>query len=108
PARLSYCCVCPGEVPSCPTRRSSDLPSEPEARADGAAPDLLAIGRDGVALLRPDRQGHLGHGVGHELQVRVGDGRFGQLVGGSRSEEHTSELQSRENLVWRLLLEKKI
>src|SRR5690606_39493873 len=30
--------------------------------------------------------------------------RFGQ---GSRSEEHTSELQSRENLVCRLLLEKK-
>src|SRR5690606_41234580 len=28
-------------------------------------------------------------------------------VGGSRSEEHTSELQSRENLVCRLLLEKK-
>src|SRR5436309_8987700 len=27
--------------------------------------------------------------------------------GGSRSEEHTSELQSRENLVCRLLLEKK-
>src|SRR5690606_39938689 len=29
------------------------------------------------------------------------------LVGLSRSEEHTSELQSRENLVCRLLLEKK-
>src|SRR5436309_8625518 len=28
-------------------------------------------------------------------------------MGGSRSEEHTSELQSRENLVCRLLLEKK-
>src|SRR5436309_6285625 len=28
-------------------------------------------------------------------------------AGGSRSEEHTSELQSRENLVCRLLLEKK-
>src|SRR5690606_40761519 len=28
-------------------------------------------------------------------------------VGGTRSEEHTSELQSRENLVCRLLLEKK-
>src|SRR5690606_39753025 len=28
-------------------------------------------------------------------------------VGGNRSEEHTSELQSRENLVCRLLLEKK-
>src|SRR5690606_41633458 len=29
------------------------------------------------------------------------------IVGGARSEEHTSELQSRENLVCRLLLEKK-
>src|SRR5690606_42103871 len=29
------------------------------------------------------------------------------LVAGTRSEEHTSELQSRENLVCRLLLEKK-
>src|SRR5436309_1819806 len=29
-------------------------------------------------------------------------------VAGSRSEEHTSELQSRENLVCRLLLEKKM
>src|SRR5690606_41796330 len=31
----------------------------------------------------------------------------GILVGSLRSEEHTSELQSRENLVCRLLLEKK-
>src|SRR5690606_42155086 len=30
-----------------------------------------------------------------------------QLLGVDRSEEHTSELQSRENLVCRLLLEKK-
>src|SRR6266700_4017036 len=30
-----------------------------------------------------------------------------QAPGGDRSEEHTSELQSRENLVCRLLLEKK-
>src|SRR5271165_6545068 len=37
------------------------------------------------------------------------DSRFqsNQLVSLSRSEEHTSELQSRENLVCRLLLEKK-
>src|SRR5690606_41823161 len=32
--------------------------------------------------------------------------RQGDLVLGPRSEEHTSELQSRENLVCRLLLEK--
>src|SRR5690606_39689069 len=42
--------------------------------------------------------GDLGHG-----------GQVGSRVvcGGMRSEEHTSELQSRENLVCRLLLEKK-
>src|SRR3712207_8280720 len=33
--------------------------------------------------------------------------RAPQLVGGRRSEEHTSELQSRQYLVCRLLLEKK-
>src|SRR2546428_10305839 len=34
-------------------------------------------------------------------------GRVRQGAGGSRSEEHTSELQSRSDLVCRLLLEKK-
>src|SRR5690606_41547416 len=37
---------------------------------------------------------------------RAGDGR-GMVSPSPRSEEHTSELQSRENLVCRLLLEKK-
>src|SRR5690606_19635571 len=32
---------------------------------------------------------------------------YAKEVGGERSEEHTSELQSRENIVCRLLLEKK-
>src|SRR5690606_40646843 len=35
------------------------------------------------------------------------DGRPGVTLNYGRSEEHTSELQSRENLVCRLLLEKK-
>src|SRR5690606_39331023 len=39
---------------------------------------------------------------GGHLKLRVDCGQ-----GGTRSEEHTSELQSRENLVCRLLLEKK-
>src|SRR5690606_41065348 len=39
------------------------------------------------------------------IQVDV-FGRFFGTILGSRSEEHTSELQSRENLVCRLLLEK--
>src|SRR3989449_7943137 len=38
-------------------------------------------------------------------QPRVAEGAVGQLAG--RSEEHTSELQSRLHLVCRLLLEKK-
>src|SRR5690606_5573208 len=37
----------------------------------------------------------------------IKDDRIKDLMGVSRSEEHTSELQSRENLVCRLLLEKK-
>src|SRR5690606_39441814 len=41
----------------------------------------------------------------HQEQTLEWDGRSETLV--DRSEEHTSELQSRENLVCRLLLEKK-
>src|SRR5690606_42065321 len=50
--------------------------------------------------------GHVGAGVdgGNEL-VELVDGHA--AVSGRRSEEHTSELQSRENIVCRLLLEKK-
>src|SRR5436309_9015434 len=46
--------------------------------------------------------------AGDRCAVRIGDAA--QLIGkawAARSEEHTSELQSRENLVCRLLLEKK-
>src|SRR5690606_41014497 len=39
--------------------------------------------------------------------ARYGDIKSPTFRGGGRSEEHTSELQSRENLVCRLLLEKK-
>src|SRR5207253_11304586 len=48
---------------------------------------------------------------GFELVVRPGRLRKGEVVGvvgpNARSEEHTSELQSRGHLVCRLLLEKK-
>src|SRR3712207_7071960 len=49
-----------------------------------------------------------GVGAAHEAD-RAGSGaaRGEQLPGGARSEEHTSELQSRQYLVCRLLLEKK-
>src|SRR3712207_7037030 len=53
-----------------------------------------------VAQARHDRQ-QLG-----ECGLRAGRGGGGRILG-HRSEEHTSELQSRQYLVCRLLLEKK-
>src|SRR3712207_6965497 len=50
----------------------------------------------------PGAAGEAGRGVG---QRAAGGGDHGDLRG--RSEEHTSELQSRQYLVCRLLLEKK-
>src|SRR5690606_41274142 len=45
---------------------------------------------------------------GQEITVSCAEGELGHVYEGIlRSEEHTSELQSRENLVCRLLLEKK-
>src|SRR3712207_8233128 len=46
-------------------------------------------------------------GVGDRVRGVDGGGGVGQQVGHVRSEEHTSELQSRQYLVCRLLLEKK-
>src|SRR5690606_41520950 len=50
------------------------------------------------------------HRIPGPLLFGLGDGGSVHFPGAfpdHRSEEHTSELQSRENLVWRLLLEKK-
>src|SRR5690606_40822019 len=73
----------------------------PRLRADHAAellrqpaPDHGPAADHDPAPARPHHQ--------HQL-----DRRAGQLAAVLRSEEHTSELQSRENLVCRLLLEKK-
>src|SRR5690606_41298778 len=75
-------------------------------RSDGRHPDLLAhqIDRTVHGVVGGDdtrRRDLAGLTVGG-LLARARDDLDGQ-----RSEEHTSELQSRENLVCRLLLEKK-
>src|SRR5690606_40306761 len=64
--------------------------------------DLLGGGQGRLQLLvvAAGRRGR-GAQVGEALEQHVEQG------GRHRSEEHTSELQSRENLVCRLLLEKK-
>src|SRR3712207_6864719 len=52
--------------------------------------------------------GPAGSALADSLGVRVRDARGHPVVGATvRSEEHTSELQSRQYLVCRLLLEKK-
>src|SRR3712207_8885867 len=81
-----------------PTRRSSDLIRRSRESGRRARPELL-YGRAGRSLrLRAVRAAR---GGGH-LVTTVS---YGILI--VRSEEHTSELQSRQYLVCRLLLEKK-
>src|SRR5439155_20223999 len=81
-----YCYGAHRDLHSFPTRRSSDL-------------DVFAA----VLALRPGSfRAAVQLGLANE-----GLGDQNELHGGSRSEEHTSELQSRGHLVCRLLLEKK-
>src|SRR5215475_16124938 len=67
---------------------------------DTATTEIYTLSlHDALPIYRADGQLDLGH-AGH-LHLRLLAEQHG------RSEEHTSELQSRENLVCRLLLEKK-
>src|SRR5690606_41493368 len=91
---------------SFPTRRSSDLDRVEDAQAGvgrvARQQDHLHLRRIlRQALVEREQLAH--HREGH---ARLEDLVL-QLALVLRSEEHTSELQSRENLVCRLLLEKK-
>src|SRR5699024_12416018 len=87
---------------SFPTRRSSDL-------------RILVSAVEGKFPAAGIRFFHAGHPSTANLHVRVGgsirsrgvDSHVGGIGFCRRSEEHTSELQSRFDLVCRLLLEKK-
>src|SRR5699024_11699531 len=86
---------------SFPTRRSSDLGIE--SRSSWTTTDSLAFG-----MLRPFGNEFGGGGIlGFVPELPGPRGRRRTVSTGSRSEEHTSELQSRFDLVCRLLLEKK-
>src|SRR3712207_8767952 len=64
--------------------------------AQDHAADACHPGHDGAAGVHPEHMGQL-----------VRDRADAEIPGDGRSEEHTSELQSRQYLVCRLLLEKK-
>src|SRR5207253_4975098 len=85
---------------SFPTRRSSDLSRPAHAsRATPSAPKGCGRSRRNSAnFITPLKRGHGGNGVMKFAEF---------LRDRPRSEEHTSELQSRGHLVCRLLLEKK-
>src|SRR5690606_41986241 len=98
--RLFSCSGDPLGLPSFPTRRSSDLGESQfydEGRVQHQAVHDPLRGAD--ALADSVDEG----GVYDAVQGRHGLGTAEY----QRSEEHTSELQSREKLVCRLLLEKK-
>src|SRR5204863_6012563 len=91
---------------SFPTRRSSDLDGDPVlGRAlAGAHPGLGGLLGDG--LVREDVDPDLAATA--DLARHRDSGSWREFVERRlRSEEHTSELQSRRDLVCRLLLEKK-
>src|SRR5690606_40685328 len=77
-----------------PTRRSSDLS---RLGCELAAP---RESNPGLREAPPSASLDLSSSVSFSFELRA-------HLGADRSEEHTSELQSRENLVCRLLLEKK-
>src|SRR5687768_17795092 len=88
--------------------RSTLFPYTTLFRSDGVS---LAVGQgEIVGLLGPNGAGKttLLNAVSGHLRSSSGRVRlFGRDVSSLRSEEHTSELQSRLHLVCRLLLEKK-
>src|SRR5690606_42055956 len=91
-----------------PTRRSSDLHGVGVRHPVGVVlhvlVDAVVEPLDGSHATTTTGPGWIGRADLAELDDAVADGL---LDGGEhvRSEEHTSELQSRENLVCRLLLE---
>src|SRR5690606_40780599 len=84
--------------PSCPTRRSSDLKSGPEDTGHyGQGYHWAGCSEPVLVFVRGTAKTHRNEKLRNAWIEKPGP----------RSEEHTSELQSRENLVCRLLLEKK-
>src|SRR5690242_17531434 len=84
------------DLPSFPTRRSSDLQASMKFSIVTISYNQDRFLQETIDSIRVSAP--------HELQYVIVDPGS---TDGSRSEEHTSELQSHVNLVCRLLLEKK-
>src|SRR5690606_40547203 len=96
----------PLDLHAFPTRRSSDLLFEEVLASDGHT----NLGGSAKAAELAGRFGERGFDYAGNTLVDLkvwARAASAIVVNAPRSEEHTSELQSRENLVCRLLLEKK-
>src|SRR5690606_39433224 len=98
----------PAAPPSCPTRRSSDLRTRWGLRMRAVGEHPQAADTVGINVARTRYMNVLiagaVAGMGGAFYTLVSVPRFNPEMTAGRSEEHTSELQSRENLVCRLLL----
>src|SRR2546422_1708996 len=101
------------ESPGFPTMPAPSLPKIRGAVALGYAPDRMvwSSGLTPAAIIRTSTLPAANVGLGTSTSFRppypVNDSARIALITPPRSEEHTSELQSRLHLVCRLLLEKK-
>src|SRR5690606_42097634 len=93
---------------SFPTRRSSDLNTVlAEYVATSSIDDIKTDSlRETIANAKDLRTAMIDVGRPLDATNAVSKALHATICSRSRSEEHTSELQSRENLVCRLLLEK--
>src|SRR5690606_40040982 len=107
---VSELCSCPLFMPRRPPR-STLFPYTTLFRSDRALelsePITLTGPRDAVLLFKQPADVASWHEAILVMADNVTLDGFSIRFDGPRSEEHTSELQSRENLVCRLLLEKK-
>src|SRR5690606_40100893 len=98
-------CTVPSPTDLCPLSLHDALPiypGRPPGSADRRRPAMVRHGRSSPHL--PTSQAALSGTTSSFWREVIDSGPNGQV---ERSEEHTSELQSREKLVCRLLLEKK-
>src|SRR5690606_40448487 len=99
---LTFCVVCVLFSPIPPPPGSTLFPYTTlfrSLRFDGVAPASFEVTADEFAAAEAAVPG--------ELRAAMEEAALTPASSRPRSEEHTSELQSRENLVCRLLLEKK-
>src|SRR5690606_39957939 len=104
----THCCRATRLRHHFPTRRSSDLPLYYIRTFDAAGPAIIDTAfRINVYRVARNNQKLMSGPNAKDVSIRsLNKDSYVRVIArsGDRSEEHTSELQSRENLVCRLLL----